>query len=133
MLTQLQTYHAELLALIDALEGLTARPAPVLAEVAAVRMKLTRASRRRTMFLETTIYPLLLQRSAASDRAQVSQLREAAKDRIAASTDHIGRWTLAALEDRWADYCAASRVMRAAMRDRIREEQTVLYPLLSPA
>lgn len=132
MLNKLKTHHANVLALIDALEALTAEPAPVLAEVAAVRMKLTRASRLRTAFLDEDIYPALLQGCAASELMPVRALRESGNDRRAASTEHIRQWTLAALEDHWTDYCAASRAMRASMRTRIREEQAVLYPLLQP-
>lgn len=129
MLSELKRLHADLETFLDELERLTAESIVRPHEIANARLKLTRASRRRNKFLDTIIYPALMESSTASD-ARVQRLRDADKERLLISTNHISKWTLGEIVEHWSDYRAASFQLRAAMRDRIREEQAVLYPLL---
>lgn len=128
MLGELKDLHADLLAAIDELERLTSEPTPHLGALAATRLKLTRASRRRNAFLEASVYPALARNRAAE--APVRQLRDEDRNRLVASANHIAKWSPAEIGARWADYCAASHSLRTAMRSRVREEQALLYPLL---
>lgn len=130
MLSELKRLHADLLAHLDELERLTSEPVMRPEEVAAARLKLTRASRRRSMFLDSAVYPALIGNDAATDAERVRQLRSDDKRRFVTSASHIAKWTLQEIAAHWSEYCSASRSLRAAMRDRIREEQAVLYPLL---
>jgi hypothetical protein len=127
MLSELKKLHVELLTFLDDLERLTGEATVRPDEIAAARLKLTRASRRRSSFLETTVYPALISGSAGGD---IQRLRDTGQDQRSRSTQHIAKWTLAEIVEHWVEYRAASRTLRAAMRDRIREEQAVLYPLM---
>ena len=64
-------------------------------------------------------------------KASLELLNAGGKDNMITSTQHIGSWTLRQIADRWPDYCAASTRMRADMRQRIRSEKEVIYPLLA--
>jgi hypothetical protein len=131
MLDQLKALHDDIVMFIGELEKLTAAPIPKLDAVADTRLRLTRASRRRTTLLETQIYPHLLDRVPPADRQRVESLRNSGKARLQASVGHIGQWTLQEVRDRWSDYGRASRAMRASMRERVEEERAIIYPLLT--
>lgn len=131
MLAELTALHEQVLTYLAELDKITADPAPRMDAVTNARLKRTRASRRRTTFLEGRVYPALLAQLPESGRAAVEALRDVGKTRLMASISHIGQWTLSEVETRWDEYRAASRSMRASMRTRIRDEQTLLYPLLA--
>lgn len=130
MLGELRRLHAEIVAHLDELDALTARPEPPMDRLPAVRQALTRASRARTMLLER-IYDRLIAEAPPPRRAAIEALRAEGKGGLITSTRHIGSWTLREIAGRWPDYCAASATMRAAMRERIRNEAQLIYPLLS--
>lgn len=130
MLSELKTLHADLLTQIDELERLTRDPVPSPNDVATARLKLTKASRRRTNFLDGVVYPALLSDGAIPGAERVRQLRDDDRSRLTRSSNHIAKWTLSEILADWTGYREASLVLRAAMRNRIREEQVVLYPLL---
>ncbi|WP_138995789.1 hypothetical protein [Sphingomonas sp. PAMC 26621] len=130
MLTELQRLHAGILAGLDELDALTAQPDPPMDRIPAVRLAITRASRARTMLLER-IYDQLVTRAPLEQKARILVLKEEGKDNLAASTGHIGIWTLREIAGRWHDYRAASNTMRYAMRRRIKNEAELIYPLLS--
>jgi len=131
LLSQLTSLHQEVLALISDLEALTRADQPRLDAVAGTRLKLTRASRKRTSLLEGTIYPLLLEAATPAERTRITALRQEGKDALHGSVEHIGRWTIAEIERRWADYRAASAKLRGAMRTRVADERALVYPLLA--
>lgn len=130
MLTKLTRLHRDIEGFIETLAALGEEPVPRLDAVAAARLDLTRASRSRTTFLETTLYPRLLGRLSGEDRSKVEALRDSGRQTLIASIGHIGEWTLTKIGTHWSEYRAASRAMRASMRARIEEERTILYPLL---
>lgn len=130
MLNELKAMHAEIARFLDELETLAGEEKPRLETVAAVRLKLTRASRRRTTLLETSIYPSLLDSASEPDRQRIEALRDSGREGLIASIGHIGRWTIVDLGQRWREYRVASQRMRRSMRDRIAQEQALLYPLL---
>lgn len=130
MLGELQRLHTEILARIDEMDELTARPHPPLDRLPAVRRTLTRASRARTMLLER-LYDRLIAEAPVNKKAAIEMLKAEGKAGLIASTEHIGSWTLREIASRWPEYCAASVAMRAKMRERIRSEVHLIYPLLS--
>ena len=130
MLTELQRVHAEILAGLGELDALTAQLEPPMDRIPAVRLALTRASRARTVLLER-IYDQLIDRAPQEQKARILALRAEGKDNLAASTRHIGTWTLSEIAGRWHDYCAASKTIRYTMRVRIKREAELIYPLLS--
>ena len=130
MLTELRRLHADVLAGLDELDALTAQPDPPMDRIPAVRLALTRASRARTILLER-IYDQLITRALLEQKARISALRAWGKDNLAASTRHIGTWTLREIARRWPEYCVVSNRMRYAMRDRIKKEANLIYPMLA--
>lgn len=130
MLLQLKQLHAAILSNLDELETLTAMPQPPMDRLPAVRLLLTRASRSRTMLLEGT-YGELIARAPPERKVALEALRAEGKDGLVRSGGHIGTWTIREVTCRWSDYCAASNVMQAAMRIRIRKEAALVYPLLA--
>jgi hypothetical protein len=130
MLEQLRRLHADILAKLDALDALTSLPQPPMDRLPALRQALTRSSRARTMLLERA-YDQLIADAPPARKAGLELLRAQGKDNLITSTQHIGSWTLRQIADRWPDYCAASTKIRADMRQRIRSEKELIYPLLA--
>jgi hypothetical protein len=130
MLNELRQLHSEILSCLDQLEALTAEATPPMERLPAVRYSLTRASRSRTMLLER-LYGQLLDRADPGQRAAIERLKAEGKNNLVRSAEHIGSWTLRAVTKSWPEYCAASKSLRAHMRQRIALEQRVLYPLFA--
>ena len=128
MLNRLKSLHAEILGLLDELEQVARSPLPEIGLLSGVRHKLTRASRSRTMLLETA-YPRLCAGATAVEKALIDRLRREGKDQLISSAEHIGTWSVRQITAQWSGYCAASRRMRVAMRVRIEDEKKI-YPLL---
>ena len=132
MLSDLRESHQLLLAELQALEDATGNDAPDARDLAAIRWRLSRASRRRRSLVDQACDRLLPGASPATAR-QILALREGLGEALAASTRHVGCWTIDAVLADWAGYRAASAAMRRSMRQRITAEQALLYPLLVPA
>ncbi|WP_157082780.1 hypothetical protein [Sphingomonas asaccharolytica] len=130
MLEMLRRLHDDILAKLDALEALTSLPQPPMDRLPALRQALTRSSRARTMLLERA-YGQLIAECPPAKKAALEVLKTSGKDNLITSTQHIGSWTLRQIADRWPEYCAASTRMRADMRQRIRSEKDLIYPLLA--
>jgi hypothetical protein len=130
MLKRLEALHADLLELIAALERLSHEGAPRMEALADVRLKLTRAGRRRAQFLETVVYPLVAARGTAIDQQKISALSQEGVSSRMNSTRHISLWTPAHIQEDWRAYWDASADMRASMRSRIEQERAILVPIL---
>lgn len=82
------------------------------------------------MLLER-LYDRLVASAPESKKPAIEALKAEGKEGLIASTQHIGSWTLREIANRWPEYRAASAAMRAKMRQRIRREAELIYPLLS--
>lgn len=129
MLAELKRAHAALLSGIDELEKLALDDVPDRATLANVRWKLSKASGERRRLVDTAC-DLLMASADAIDRNRVMLLRENNAETVAASSRHVGHWTMDAVIADWDSYREASTVLRKAMRGRILQEQRALYPLL---
>ena len=129
MLTELKALHAELREAIAELAVVVARPEPEDEALSAARLKLSRLSRRRRSFIESTIFPEL-DGLPVTDAAQLAELRLETANLLVKSSEHIGRWTMRTISADWAGYQRASAAMRASMLKRIEREAAILYPLL---
>jgi hypothetical protein len=129
MLAELKAAHDDVLRAIDALADEVARPAPGDA-LPAVRLALSKASRRRRSLLQCAILPALHDLDPENGRA-VDGLRRQLADDLVTSSEHVGRWTLAQVQADWLGYRKASDAMRAHMRQRIEAEAALLAPLLA--
>jgi hypothetical protein len=128
---RLRTAHDDVLAGLAVLDAITAAPQPDPAAYPLARWKLSRASRdRRAAF--AAIAASLKPRLAPAQARALDQLSADDFAWQARSALHIRRWTPAAVAADWPGYCEASDAIRSAMRDRIRQEQALLYPLLDP-
>ncbi len=126
-LPDVEKAHEHQLALIAELEAITGQPAPDVARLASVRWKLSQASRQRRTVLETFAYPDLAKRVSPADAERVKRLREKETVAMAASAQHIARWTMDKIVSDWAGYGRASAAMRASMRKRIAAEKELLF------
>ncbi|WP_423604174.1 hypothetical protein [Sphingomonas sp. MS122] len=132
MLSDLKRAHETLLACLDELEKLAEANVPDPAKLASVRWKLSRASGERRKLVEAAC-DLLLNSANAIDRNRAAALRGESAELIAASSRHVGRWTMDEVLADLVGYREASAAMRKSMRARIAQEQRALYPLLERA
>jgi hypothetical protein len=131
MLAKLKMLHSEILDRLVELDQLVASNEPQIDRLMSVRHALTRASRARTMLLETEIYPSLLSAPDIKQADDIRRLQADGKADLATSSQHIGRWSLRTITKEWDQYRMASNTMRSAMRRRIKAEQDLLYPPLA--
>lgn len=132
MLSELKRAHATLLSCLDELERLAEAEAPDRARLASVRWKLSKASGERRKLVEAAC-DLLLNSANTIDRGRATALRADSGEMVAASSKHVGRWTMNEVLADWHGYREASEAMRKSMRARIAQEQRALYPLLERA
>jgi hypothetical protein len=130
MLTALAEAHAELRRELTNMEQLQTGPAPTAERWAYVRWKLSRASRQRRTAVDQA-YPLALARATAAERVRIAQLQAQDPLMLATSREHIGHWTPERIAADWLGYCAASRLLRRSMADRVQAEQDILIPILT--
>ena len=131
-MSDLQTLHEQLLAMLEELADLTTQPAPDEAALASLRYRLTRTSGARRRLVDSLCVELQLALPPAEASA-VRGLREASIAAMTSSSDHIGTWSLRQLAKDWPGYCQASQHVREAMREQIEAEKTILYPHLESA
>jgi hypothetical protein len=129
MLAELKEIHEDLLATIAAIEAIVEQSTPDRVNLTSARYKLTRINGRRRKFLAEKVYPRLESLSPAHAQ-RAAALRNGAASLLAASAQHIARWSVEHIVANWTDYQRASAAIRASMRERIATERAVLYPLL---
>jgi len=129
-LSELGEVHAELKRLMIAIEAETGKSAPDMAELAAVRLKLTQASRRRGTLVNDFIVAFM-PGASAEEKARLEALRQDLQQARFISAEHIGKWTTRSIAKDWAGYGAASNKIRAAMRAQIDREAALFRSLLA--
>lgn len=130
MLDKLRQLHVEIQENLDAIKDLTSMPEPDVGRLASTRLALTRASRARTLLLES-MYDELISGSSEPTKAAIGALRAEGRANLMVSIQHIAHWSLPEIAFRWTEYCMASATIQSAMRARIRREVDLIYPLLS--
>lgn len=132
MLRELKCAHETLLACIAELEQLTRDDVPDGETLARVRWKLSRASVQRRRLVDEAC-DLLMTNATLIESSRIAALREDNSETVAASSRHVGRWSMEQVLADWKGYREASAAMRRIMRARILQEQRALYPLLERA
>ncbi|MDP9423284.1 MAG: hypothetical protein M3Q19_10740 [Pseudomonadota bacterium] len=130
LLASIRTCHERLAAEIDNMESLTQEAKLDTFRLSSLRWRLSQASlARRTLSsrLCDQVRPFL----AATDLANIKQLQEADRALARESANHVGRWSAGSIEERWADYCEASREVRRKMAIHLELEQKLLFPILA--
>ena len=132
MLSELQKLHVEMEDNLRRFADLVDAETPDAAALAAVRWKLSSASRTRTRLVDGDIFPHLLRRASSVEAQRLEQLKRQASAAGNDSSAHITKWTPERVQADWAGYRTASKLMRDRMRQQIRTEKLTLYPLLEP-
>ncbi|WP_152542664.1 hypothetical protein [Sphingobium sp. Ant17] len=130
MLDKLRQLHLEIIQNLDAIKDITALPEPDVGRLVATRLALTRASRARTLLLESS-YDDLIARSSGTIKAAIGTLRAEGRANLLVSIQHIALWSLPEIASRWTEYCMASKTIQSAMRARVKREVDLIYPLLA--
>lgn len=129
MLSQLRHLHDELRSAIAELALVVRQPMLDKDALSSARLRVTKLSRQRRSLIQCTILPSL--HDVPRHEAQrINQLVLEAAELAVGSSEHIARWTMAAISGDWTGYQQASAEMRASMLKRIRFEAVVLYPIL---
>jgi len=130
MLARLKAHHAALESALEAMDRLSRKAMPDRAQLATARLALSQASAQRTRCLNEDVFPTIL---AANDPVACESVRtlqsEGAQLR-ARSAEHVAAWSIDRAIGDWQGYCRVSSELRATMRDRLRRERLLLYPLL---
>lgn len=129
LLNELKGVHRALLEATDAYEAMLRRPAPDAMLLTNIRLKLTAASGRRRVMLET-IYAALGE-LPPGDAERIRALRAESAASMMRSSRHIAVWTLREVERDWRGYVAASREVAPTVRAGVLSEQRIFYPLLA--
>ena len=114
-MADLRTLHEELLAALAEMETMTSRPVFDEAKLSSLRYRLSRVSGERRRLVER-LCVTMAQRVSGAQAEQLAALRESNIQARAASTSHIGSWSLRNVIADWPGYCRASAQMRATMR-----------------
>lgn len=132
MLGELKQAHEVLLGCISELEAALAEEFLDASTLARIRLKLSKASSARRRVVAGAIQDLSA-RANASEAARLTLLRENDGPVLAASSNHVGAWSIDAILADQEGYRTASTAMRKSMRERIATEKAILYPLLERA
>lgn len=129
MLSQLMRLHDELREAIRHLAIVVGEPTLDKDALSSARLRVTKLSRQRRSLIQCTVLPSLHD-VPPQEAERIDQLVLEASGLAVASSEHIARWTMAAISADWTGYQRASAEMRASMLKRIRLEAAVLYPIL---
>lgn len=132
MLEYLKQAHEALLGCISELEAVLAGEVLDASTLARIRLQLSKASSQRRKIVTEAIQRLS-ESANPSEAARLDLLRKNAEAMLAATSSHVGEWSIDAILADNDGYRAASATMRKAMRERIATERAVLYPLLERA
>jgi hypothetical protein len=132
MLSDLKQAHQELLGHIAELEAILAESTILASEVARVRLKLSKASTRRRKIVVEAIQRVS-GGATVEEARRLSLLRDNDAAIVAATSHHVGEWTIEAILANGEGYRDASSTMRKSMLERIATEKRFLYPLLERA
>lgn len=126
---ELESRHAVLIQALGVMKSATEADLPDREAYANARWRLSNASMaRRTLC--GRIYAHLQSNVTERDAATITRLQGADRQLLARSVQHVSEWSSHAIEAKWAEYCAASLSLRAAMRRCLSDEKLALYPLL---
>ena len=125
----LRTAHDILLKAMAEMAIATQTPLPDRQAYTAARWRLSKASRDRRAVWEK-VYQYLLARVGPAEVVTLSRLAAANAELRRASTGHIGRWSGPVVDGDWVGYCEASQTIRWRMMSIVRQERSVVLPML---
>lgn len=123
MLDELARDHDNLRAIADQLERYLHQPhPPVDVEFSRLRWSLIR---------QLTIH-LAREQAAFATNAMAGELGCLDQSLDARLNDYMATWDVAAIQQRWAHYCSASRALLNQLRYRMKREEAYVFPRLVP-
>jgi len=128
LLERLRDAHREVFECMAEMERITEESAPDVQRYTAARLRISQASLKRRSLWQKARSHL---EGRIGDSTDLKLLGSNDSELGFYSTNHISRWTVAAIQSDWTGYRDASRRMRRRMSDCIRTEQRLLYALLA--
>ncbi|UYY76872.1 hypothetical protein [Sphingomonas sp. R1] len=126
LLQELDERHAAIEAGIGEIEEHCSRDLPDLVELAAVRVRLSRASTERSRFVREVVVPKILEQADPALLGELSQMIKAFSAKRVASSKHVAAWSSWTIQQNWYGYKEASRAIREMMRAQIERERKTL-------
>ena len=130
LLCELQGAHHALLACMTVMEQLTRAAEPDSTQLLKARHKISHASLKRRQTCQRA-HNYLRPKATSQDREILRQLAALDADYFRRSSEHLSQWPGAAALADWKGFRAASANIRRHMESAIRNEQSLLYPLLN--
>jgi len=126
MLSRLEEHHRQIEAGLDVIRQHCASPVPNISELAVARSQLSSASMARSTFVTEVVVPRLAEDGDVDLRIELSALmcKFTAKRQI--SCEHVTMWTSVTIEQDWAGYRAAAKLIWAMMEDQMDKERQYL-------
>jgi hypothetical protein len=130
LLTELESAHSRLIEAIGQLEKLTGGRVPRRSELVEIRWQVSSASLSRRLLWGRIL--MSLSGSAGSQYETVlRRLQEIDIELLRTSTKHVCAWTPEAVLKDWTGYRKASKAMLIKMKEAVRAEEEMLYPILN--
>jgi hypothetical protein len=130
VLAELKALQRDLDRAIAAFEAIVTGPLPDETVFAPIRLRLTRVSARKQMFLQTHIYPMLAGLSEV-EKFEVQRFRREGAAQLQRAAEHVTVWTMERIVRDWGGFQGMSALVRAAMWQNQNEESRILYPLIA--
>lgn len=129
LLDELQSTFADLGECLDQLQQLLDEPAPDLARLTTVRLRLARLRLMRAPLVEK-ISRCVAGAINPSEAAALQEMRSAHQRMLEAASAHTSKWTLDAVVANWAEYRSTTREVARHWLERAKADQQLLYPLV---
>lgn len=130
MVRRLEEHHQTIIAGLDDIRRHCAASTPCSLELAVARERLVALSVARSRFVNEVVVPGMLNFADDRMRTELSELLFTIAAKRMVSNAHIKGWTSATIEEDWAGYCGAARMIWAMMEDQIEMERRYLIERL---
>ena len=131
MLSELQTYHGDLLKAMREHHALCQSVTPDRTALSAVRWQMAQAGRVRMQFLNDVVFPIAEQHADSPGGAAMLALRAAIPAYRQKISAFVSVWSADAIADDWDGYRAAALGLRPTILQCLREEERHLRTLLA--
>lgn len=122
--------HRELASLADAIVDLVAAPAPDFQTLGALRWRMSRVLLVHLAKEDKLLYPQLRHSDRPGAARLATRFAEEMGDLAQSFTEYVEDWPVQRAQTDWTGFATATRAILDRLRERIRREETELYPLL---
>lgn len=131
MLSELQTYHGDLLKAMREHHALCQSVTPDRTALSAVRWQMAQAGRVRMQFLNDVVFPIAEQHADSPGGAAMLALRAAIPAYRQKISAFVSVWSADAIAADWNGYRAAALGLRPTILQFLRNEETHLRALMA--